>query len=203
MKDEIKINKLKKALQLVKDGKFVHITCFNSIGYFFKSNPEQFKARYIEFLLNQNYNLIFFDESLNLDCGVVSKHEKQNLYSSTLRCLISHMAGEAFEKREYELENISKEIERFYPLGCRRIYIHASRRKIFDVDLFLLQHCVWALQKKYISIYYLIEMTKYFCIDYENLRFKLNSKSVSRFEKIISFFENELFEKMPSKLVHY
>lgn len=197
MKAKIKINKLKKALQLVKDGKFVHITCFNLIGYFFKSNPEEFKARYMEFLLNKNYNQLFYDQSLNVDHGVVSNLEKLNLYSSTLRCLISHMADEAFEKRESELENILQEIRRFYPLGWRRIYIRATRRKIFDVDLLLLNRCVLALQTKYISHYDLIEMTKYFCIDYANLRFKLNEKSISRFEKVIEFFENNCVNHSP------
>ena len=136
-----------------------------------------------------------FFESLNLDYGVVHRYEKQNLYSKTLQCLISHMAGEAFEKREQKLENILQEIERYYPadwkIGWRRISIHATHRKIFDVDLLLLNRCVLALQTKYISHYDLIQMTKYFCIDYENLRFKLNEKSISRFEKVIEFFENK------------
>lgn len=203
MKSKIKINKLKKALQLVKDGKFVHITCFNSIGYFFKSNPEEFKARYMEFLLNKNYKQLFYDQSLNVDHGVVSNLEKQKLYSSALKCLISHMADEAFEKREHKLENISKEIQRFYPadwkidIGWRRIAIRATRRKIFDVDLLLLNRCVLALQTKYISHYDLIEMTKYFCIDYANLRFKLNEKSILRFEKVIEFFENNCVNQSP------
>lgn len=196
MKSEIKINKLKKALQSVKNGKFVHITCFNSIGYFFKFGKSKLAWKYTHFLIKNSYQLFVSGQSLSVD-NLVPYSKKCEIYESVLECLEMVENQQTSENElQKKLQLALDEIRSFYPcdgydIGFRRIYIHATRRKIFDVDLLLLNCCIGALQTKHISHYDLIEMTKFFCIDYANLRFKLNEKSISRFEKVIEFFEKQ------------
>ncbi len=196
MKAKIKINKLKKALQLVKDGKFVHVTCFNSIGYFFKFGKSKLAWKYTHFLIENSYQLFLSRQSLSVD-NLVPYSKKCEIYESVLECLEIENQQISENELQKKLQLALDEIRYFYPcdgynIGFRRIYIRAARRKIFDIDLMLLESCIRMLQRKeHFSIYSLIQMTKYFCIDYENLRFKLNEKSIFRFEKVIEFFEKQ------------
>ncbi|MFI3218724.1 MAG: hypothetical protein QX189_06335 [Methylococcales bacterium] len=186
-KTTYKIRKLKCTLQALKEGSFVHITCLMPICYFLKQ--EDSRLAYAKFLITSSFELYKTGKSISVE-NKVSEATKYNLYETLLQCL------DDLTQNTLNIEQINKiikSIQVFYPWGWRRIFIHATRRKVFDVDLALLEECARMLQReKVVSIYGLIEMTKYFCVNYDNLRYRMNQDSIPRFERIIKYFSQSI-----------
>jgi len=179
-----KISKLTRSLQTIKEGSFVHITCLMPICYFLKQ--EESRLAYAIFLITSSFELYQAGKSISVE-NKVSDKTKHYLYESLLQCLDELITHKTLNTEQ--INNVVQSIQVFYPLGWRRIFIHATRRKIFDVDLALLEQCARMLQReKTVSIYGLIEMTKIFCVNYENLRYKMNQDSIPRLERIIEYF---------------
>ena len=182
-----KLNKLKQSLQKLKEGHVVHITCLMPIGYFFKLEESKVsKLAYAKFLITTSFELYQAGVSISVENNIPNT-TKHYLYTTLLECLESLIKQEKFDNEQ--VTTVIHIIQTFYPLGCRCIAVHATRRKIFDVDLILLEMCARMLKEEQINTYWLIEMTKYFCVSYENLRYKMNQQSISRFASIIEYFE--------------
>lgn len=150
--------------------------------------------KYFMFLLNTSRHLLMEGSSLST-VNVIDDEKKLKLLDSGITLLTEYY-------REYngilrvgkELIDLHNEIERISP-GYKRIAIHAGRRKLEDADLLLMEEITWfSLNHTYKAgaaycAFIAYSVSKTFISDCARMRYNLDSRSASRVEEIIKFFD--------------
>lgn len=87
------------------------------------------------------------------------------------------------------LKIIARKLQGLQP-GWKRIYVHASRRHVKYVDLYLLECIIKGLisDKRWTSRYYCYEASKLFVFDYDNMRYRCGDKALPRWIAITNYW---------------
>jgi hypothetical protein len=188
------IYKLSEAISYIEDGKTVHITKIQSVdnlGYFFDS------YNFIRFIAN---NILKHYLNGNSLCAVdaLPKYKKEEILSKSIylinSCLDNQVCNIDTSKK---IEKLFDEI--YHLIGWKRVYVHATRMSLKDSDLLAMKEClgffIFNKNKKPSVWASLYNMTKFYCVDYSKLRYKLVLGSVQRIKDILEFIKNNTSDK--------
>jgi len=144
---------------------------------------------YLLFLLEESYRL-FIDHATLSQHTYIYDTQKQAHYQKAITLLTPILKEDApVYYYETALLKCLRNITKIQPGFCR-ISVHATRRKLLDPDLLLLESIFFYTLNYSFRSTICYQITKEFCCDFENHRFKLSSSSLARVGTLIYFFEN-------------
>ncbi len=170
---------------------FVHSTKLMPIVRLYNRN-KSICSDFYPYLLRKSFEN--FDKGKSLaKSNLVSDEEKRAIYEEVLFDINKfHVNREEKQIRE----KLEKRYEYFQQLslGWKRLYVHASRRKMEDPDLILMEDIIRAYLKNWHTGCWAYFLCQYYCCDYKDLRFKMNTDSASRIMDIAYYFINKYNE---------
>jgi hypothetical protein len=120
--------------------------------------------------------------------SVLADAPKGDLFASGADLLADlYSAAEPSAQVRDELSELAQYLHALSP-GWKRKSIHATRSKLADPDLLLIERTiVYSLSDLYdgLGAY---ELCRYFCCDYRDMAFSLEPKAVGRVREVIDFF---------------
>jgi hypothetical protein len=188
-KKKERLNRLSCFAEKLRSGHRCHVTGLAPIchlvtsDYAISDDPVQ---QYFMFLITTSRRLLMEGSSLST-VHVVDEEIKLKLLDSGITLLTEYYRNyDGILRVGKELIDLYNEISGISP-GVKRIAVHASRRKLEDADLLLMESIIWfSLNHDYAagSAYYASQI---FISDRARMRFNLDSRSAARVEEIIKF----------------
>jgi hypothetical protein len=121
---------------------------------------------------------------------VVSDERKKMLLDSGINLLkVLYETNEGIIRVGKDLIDLYGEIQAISP-GRRRVSIHASRRKMEDPDLLLMEEVLRYSLNHWYSGNFAYFLSRYFVSDYANLRFVLDRRSAERVKNLAAFWSS-------------
>lgn len=88
------------------------------------------------------------------------------------------------------LKNIANELRSLQPRQ-KRIHIHATRRRVEYADLYFLENVIHGLtaENQWTRSYYCFEAAKLFVFNYDDMRYRVGSKTLPRCNAIVGYWQ--------------
>lgn len=156
------------------------------------------------FLLKQNLSHLQSNDSLAVyhECNI---SEKISLYEQSLHYLkILNQCGGMVEIG-LELITLFRYLKK-YDHGTVRVSVHASRRKWFDADLYLLWSVLYDEIEKTNTPHYNYQNVLLYCCDYHRYRYILEPKALPRIIDLQKFMDDMVTpwpNHRPTRLIDY
>jgi hypothetical protein len=181
---ELQVNKILGLFHLLKNGNKEQVTKLLSLEKLLTSEHQCFD--YYLFLVEraQKYN----SESKSLSkVEIVNNDLKSELLEEVFAEIKALRENEGMITHGKKLIDFYHYFQALSP-GWKRISIHASRRKLEDPDLILLEQTVRYCLNHWYSGKYAYYLSQYFCCSYEKYRLFLTPESSCRVHDIANYF---------------
>lgn len=187
--DSIYLGRMKKLEQVIEKlhkGQFVQITALMPVRRML--NNEQ-TPLYLQYLIERSLFHIRNGNSLSV-VDVPEKQEKEEWYGRLLSTLRArNQFGDA--RFRDEIEKVIAYCETCFNGGWARIWIHATRPMLDDVDICLL----WWISRLFLDDWFhtssAYDASRFYCTSYQNYRFILTERSCPRIMDIVNYLTQE------------
>jgi hypothetical protein len=181
------IGKLEKVINRLEVGAALQVTAMMPVRRLIRE--QHVCQRFYLHLIERSHRHFERGQSLSR-ASMLTDIPKTVLYAKSANLLADlYCSAEPTVTVRDELNEIAQYIHALSP-GWKRKSIHATRRKLADPDLLLIERTIiYSLRELYdgLGAY---ELCRYFCCDYRDMAFSLEPKSVGRVREVIDFFLN-------------
>ncbi|WP_419597016.1 hypothetical protein [Thiolapillus sp.] len=140
---------------------------------------------FMRYLIGRTLAYVHHNESLSV-ADSPDSGEKIEWLERLLLLLDSRNSGQDKNDFKRQLKEVGYYCDS-YSKGWKRIWIHATRQILDDVDLCLMEWVARCFINDWFTGYDAYVAAKYYCTSYENHRFTLTTRSETRVKDILDF----------------
>ncbi len=144
---------------------------------------------YFYFLVENSYKCFNDSQSLS-KVNLIDNTKKKEIYEKSLNSLNGLRENDGVIKYGKELIDIYEFLQSLSH-GWKRVSVHATRRKLEDPDLVLIEQSIRYSLNHWFDGKDAYFLTQYFCCDYRHYRLLLSRDSVSRINSVTGYFRQK------------